>query len=126
MDKGIARGVAPAPGEGSPVATTGDALQARQAKVVTPTQQALRRFRRHRLAVAGVIIVAIFIALSAAAPLVARRGPNDIDLLARNQGPTARHWLGTDRTGRDTFARTLYAGRISLSIGLIAAAISIV
>ena len=126
MDKGIARDVAPAPGSGSPGTTIGEALSRRQTRVITPTQQALRRFRRHRLAVAGVIIVAIFIGLSVAAPLVARRGPNDIDLRARNQGPTAQHWFGTDRTGRDTFARTLYAGRISLSIGLVAATISIV
>ena len=96
-----------------------------RATVLTPTRQALRRFRRHRLAVVGVGIVTLFILLSAFAPLVARVDPNAIDLRARSQGPSAQHWLGTDRTGRDTFARTLYAGRVSLSIGLAAAAISI-
>ena len=98
---------------------------ARQARVLTPTRQALRRFRRHRLAVVGVIVLLLFIVLAAFAPLVARVGPDTVDLLARNQGPTAAHWLGTDRTGRDTFARTLYAGRVSLAIGFAAAAISI-
>ncbi len=96
-----------------------------QAKVLTPTRQALRRFRRHRLAVVGVGVLATFILLAALAPIVARSGPDTVDLLARNQGPTATHWLGTDRTGRDTFARTLYAGRVSLAIGFAAAAISI-
>jgi peptide/nickel transport system permease protein len=116
-------------GAGAPALAGGDTTAqgaGRRATVLTPTRQALRRFRRHRLAVIGVCVVTIFILLSAFAPLVARTGPNTIDLLARNQGPTARHWFGTDRTGRDTFARTLYAGRISLSIGLAAAAISIV
>ncbi len=104
-----------------------DALTARtQTKVLTPTGQALRRFRRHRLAVVGVLIVALFVLLAVFAPVVAREGPNTVDLLARNQGPTAKHWFGTDRTGRDTFARTLYAGRVSLSIGFAAAMISIV
>src|SRR5258707_9625227 len=98
----------------------------RHAEVLTPTRQALRRFRRHRLAVVGVVVLGIFILLSILAPIVARSGPNGVDLLARNQGPTAKHWLGTDRTGRDTFARTIYAGRVSLSIGFAAAAISIV
>ena len=97
----------------------------RRAKVVTPAGQALRRFRRHRLAVAGVALLALFVLLSLCAPLVARVEPNAVDLRARNQGPTPAHWLGTDRTGRDTFARTLYAGRVSLAIGFVAAAISI-
>jgi peptide/nickel transport system permease protein len=109
--------------------SAGDAtaqVVARQAIVLTPTRQALRRFRRHRLAVLGTVVVGLFILLSACAPLVARYNPDAVDLRARNQGPSAQHWFGTDRTGRDTFARTLYAGRVSLSIGLAAAAISIV
>ena len=97
----------------------------RRAKVVTPAGQALRRFRRHRLAVIGVALVALFVLLALFAPLVARVAPNAVDLRARNQGPTLQQWFGTDRTGRDTFARTLYAGRVSLSIGFVAAAISI-
>jgi peptide/nickel transport system permease protein len=92
----------------------------------TPTQQALRRFRRHRLAVVGVVVFTVFVLLSIFAPVVGRHGPNTVDLLARNQGPSAAHWFGTDRTGRDTLTRTLYAGRVSLSIGIVAAAISIV
>jgi len=108
----------------SPVAGT---RQSRKQMVVqTPVRQALRRFRRHRLAVIGVLVLAIFILLAIGAPVVARVGPDAIDLLARNQGPTAKHWFGTDRTGRDTFSRTIYAGRVSLSIGFAAAAISIV
>ena len=99
---------------------------ARQTTVLTPTRQAVRRFRRHRLAVIGTCVVALFLLLAAFAPLVARHDPDTVDLRARTQGPSARHWFGTDRTGRDTFARTLYAGRISLSIGFAAAAISIV
>jgi peptide/nickel transport system permease protein len=93
---------------------------------LSPTRQALRRFRRHRLAVVGVIIFGLFVLLAIFAPVVGRHGPNAVDLLARNQGPTAKHWFGTDRTGRDTLTRTLYAGRVSLSIGIVAAAISIV
>ncbi len=108
----------------SPVAGT---RQSRKQMVVqTPVRQALRRLRRHHLAVIGVLVLAIFILLAIGAPVVARVGPDAIDLLARNQGPTAKHWFGTDRTGRDTFSRTIYAGRVSLSIGFAAAAISIV
>lgn len=113
-------------GPGSLVRATTAPADIRRATVQTPTRQAFRRFRRHRLAVTGVFIVAAFILLSAFAPLVARVDPNTVNLRARSQGPSAEHPFGTDRTGRDTFARTLYAGRISLSIGLAAATISIV
>lgn len=113
-------------GPGSLVRATTAPAGIRRATVQTPARQAFRRFRRHRLAVTGVFIVAAFILLSAFAPIVARVDPNTVDLRARSQGPSAEHPFGTDRTGRDTFARTLYAGRISLSIGLAAAAISIV
>jgi peptide/nickel transport system permease protein len=94
--------------------------------VESPTRRALRRFRRHKLAVVGMVILGLFILLAVFAPVVARVDPNRVDLLTRNLGPTAKHWFGTDRTGRDTFARTLYAGRVSLVIGFAAAAISIV
>jgi peptide/nickel transport system permease protein len=98
----------------------------RRGAVISPTRQALRRFLRHKLAVIGMAIVGLFIVLSVFAPIVARVSPNKVDLRGRNQGPTLTHWFGTDRTGRDTFARTLYAGRVSLTIGFAAAAISIV
>lgn len=117
-----AEGVQPgAIGRAAPAAPAG----LRQTEVLTPTRQALRRFRRHKLAVVGVCIVAAFILLSAFAPVVARVSPNTVDLRGRNQGPSLHHWFGTDSTGRDTFARTLHAGRISLAIGIAAAGISI-
>ncbi len=95
-------------------------------RILSPTRQAVRRFLRHRLAVAGIVIFAVFCLLAIFAPVVARVGPDFVDLRARNLDPSPAHWFGTDRTGRDTFARTLYAGRVSLSIGIVAAAISIV
>ena len=122
MDKSVAETDARAPARSGQ-----DALAARKnAVVLTPTRQALRRFRRHRLAVVGVGVLTIFVLLAVFAPLISRVGPNAVDLLGRNQGPTAKHWFGTDRTGRDTFVRTIYAGRVSLLIGFAAAAISIV
>jgi peptide/nickel transport system permease protein len=102
------------------------ARAAKPSVAVSPTRQAFRRFRRHRLAVVGVVVFLLFVLLAVFAPVVGRHGPNAVDLLARNQGPSASHWFGTDRTGRDTLTRTLYAGRVSLSIGIIAALISIV
>jgi len=86
---------------------------------------ALRRFLRHRLAMIGVVIMAVLILLAVFAPLVAPYKPEQIDLLSRNQPPTVKHWLGTDQTGRDIFSRTVYAGQVSLLVGIAAVAISL-
>ena len=59
------------------------------------------------------------------APIIAPYSPNEIDLRGRNLGPSWQHLFGTDRTGRDTFSRVVYAGRVSLSVGLAAVVISV-
>jgi len=108
----------------SAAATSGGKLE-RTGRVESPLRQTVRRFVRHRLAMAGLVVVVLVGLLALFAPLVAVHDPNAIDLRARNVGPTAGHWFGTDRTGRDTFARVIYAGRVSLSVGIVAVAISV-
>jgi peptide/nickel transport system permease protein len=98
----------------------------REAKLEGLTRQIVRRFMRHRLAMSGLIVFGLISLLAIFAPIVARYDPDAVDLLARNQGPSWDHWFGTDRTGRDTFARVIYAGRVSLSVGVVAVAISVV
>jgi peptide/nickel transport system permease protein len=64
--------------------------------------------------------------VSVAAPLLTPYSPNELDLRSIRQPPSAAHWLGTDGTGRDVLTRLLYAGRISLSVGLVSVSISMV
>src|SRR6478752_8747820 len=99
--------------------------QLRSVRVQKPWLMAARRFRRNKLALAGLIVFALLLLLAVAAPLVAGHDPNAVNLRDRNQGPSLNHLFGTDRTGRDTFARTIYAGRVSLSVGVVAVAISL-
>jgi peptide/nickel transport system permease protein len=83
------------------------------------------RFRRHRLAVAGVIAVVVLVAGCAFGPMVSPWGPLTIDLRHRFQAPLAGpHWLGSDQLGRDLLVRLLMAGRISLTVGFVAMGIS--
>jgi peptide/nickel transport system permease protein len=82
-----------------------------------------RRFRRHRLAMAGLTILVVLVAAAVFAPLIAWHGPYSVDLMAYRLGPSADHWLGTDTAGRDVFSRLLHAGRVSLSVGLVAVGI---
>ncbi len=102
----------------------GDAF-GRNARIESPARQVVRRFRRHRLAMSGLVVFLLIVLACVFAPVLAQHDPDSIDLLARNQGPSRDHWFGTDRTGRDTFSRVLYAGRVSLTVGVVAVAISV-
>jgi peptide/nickel transport system permease protein len=80
--------------------------------------------RRQPTIVLGAAILALLIALAVLAPWIAP-DPMAMDISARLQGPSARHWFGTDNFGRDIFARTLHGARISLAVGLAVAALSV-
>jgi len=88
-----------------------------------------RRFRRHKLAMASLIVLFVLTGAAAAAPLIeAWLGVDAFtaDLHQRLLGPSLDHPLGTDEIGRDHLARLLYGGRVSLTVGLIAALFSAV
>ena len=84
------------------------------------------RFRRHPLALAGLILFALVLLATLAAPLIARYGYAALNLSEKFQSPSLEHFLGTDRVGRDIWSRTLYGGRVSLAVGFAAASISTV
>ena len=86
---------------------------------------ALRRFLRHRLALAGAAAVLLLALLCIIGPFLSPYGPLTIDLRHRFQAPFAGpHWLGSDQLGRDLLVRLLLAGQISLFVGFVAMAIS--
>ncbi|MDI9485673.1 MAG: ABC transporter permease [Bacillota bacterium] len=84
-----------------------------------------RRFRRSKLAVFGMIVLIFFVLLSIFAPFLTDHDPNRSNLRNRNLPPSREHLFGTDDMGRDVFARTLYGGRISLTVGLVSVGISL-
>lgn len=92
----------------------------------SPGRMALRRFLRHRAAVVSLIVLALIIIAVLFADVIAQQQPNATDLSAIRAKPSAEHWLGTDATGRDVFARVLHAGRVSLGVGLASAALAVV
>jgi len=82
-----------------------------------------RRFRRHKLAVTGAFVYLALVLLTLVGPLVWRTPINDIDFSASNTF-SAKHPLGTDDLGRDTMARVLWGGRVSIAVGLCAMVVS--
>ncbi len=83
-----------------------------------------RRFSHHRLAVLGAVVYLSLIAVTIVGPFVWKTSINDIDFTVSNQF-SAKHPLGTDDLGRDTLARVLYGGRISIAVGLSAMLVAI-
>ncbi|TIO24081.1 ABC transporter permease [Mesorhizobium sp.] len=77
--------------------------------------------RRHPLVIIGGGLLAVLILLALAAPLYAG-DPMNMDPFKRLQPPSAEMWFGSDHLGRDVFARTVFGARISLLVGLTAAA----
>lgn len=104
--------------------TAADAITFATAKPESLWGKARKRFLRHKLAIFGLVTLCLLIFVSVAAPLLTPYSPIELDLRAIRQPPSATHWLGTDGTGRDVFTRILYAGRISLSVGLVSVSIS--
>jgi len=83
-----------------------------------------RRFVRHKLAMFGLVVLIILCLAIFFASLWVPHSPTDQDILAGAQAPNGDHWFGTDNNGRDYFARVIFAGQISLKIGLAVALIS--
>lgn len=86
---------------------------------------ALKRFRKHKLAMIGLAVILIEFLVFFLLPLVMHLDQTSIDRAVRvYSGPSANHLLGVDNLGRDNFARFIYGGRISLTVGICSAIIS--
>ena len=95
-------------------------------KILTPSQLIWRRFRRHRMAVLGMIgfsLIVLFIIVGSV--YVSVEEANAVDLQSRLTSPNAEFIMGTDTTGRDIFARIIHGGQISLFVGITSVIVSV-
>lgn len=84
----------------------------------------MKRLRRNKMAMLGLVIVTMMVLMSLLAPVIAPYGYEQQDLYHIFAGPGEGHLLGTDNLGRDIFSRLLYGGRQSLKIGIVSVAIA--
>ncbi|HVQ74153.1 MAG TPA: ABC transporter permease [Candidatus Binatia bacterium] len=77
----------------------------------------LRVVLRRKVAVLGALLVAVNLLVALAAPIVAGRDPQIMDVKSRLSAPSAVHWLGTDDVGRDVWSRVVYGARLSMVVG---------
>ena len=86
---------------------------------------AWRQFRRHRLAMFGVVVFSILLVATLIGPFVYRASSDAIDYSQGLLGPSLAHPFGTDDLGRDLLARVLLGGRVSMAVGVFAVLIAI-
>lgn len=98
----------------------------------SPARLVLRRFQRHRLAMASVFVVAAIFGVSLLARSLAPFSPSALAVGnyflppgSADAKTGAVHYLGTDNIGRDYFSRLVYAGRISLTVAIVATSLTL-
>ena len=76
-----------------------------------------RRLRKNRLAVAGIVIIAIIVLSAVFADVIATQPTDGFVAAEAREGPSAKHWFGTDELGRDIYSRVVHGARFSLIVG---------
>ena len=89
-------------------------------------QTCWKRMKKDKLAMFGIVVIIAMAILAVFGPMLCPYSYDDADFMAILQGPSLKHWFGTDGLGRDVFVRTLYGARISLTIGFVAAIVNMV
>ena len=93
---------------------------------VSPTLQQLRdALRRHPTAIIGSLVLAAVALIALLAPWLGTVDPQALSPVQRLKPPSSEHWFGTDMLGRDVYSRVVYGSRISLTVGVSVAALSI-
>ncbi|MDR7239869.1 oligopeptide ABC transporter permease [Neobacillus drentensis] len=87
-------------------------------KSFSPLAIARKKFIKNKLAMISLIFLMIVSIVSILAPFITTADITRINIGQMSLEPSAEHWLGTDKAGRDVFTRLLYGGRISLLVGI--------
>jgi peptide/nickel transport system permease protein len=88
--------------------------------------RALKPWYKNGTLIAGIVIVGLLVLVALLAPLLTPYDPITQDLEHALQSPSAAHWLGTDKYGRDVLTRLMYGARIDLRVGFLAVLIPFV
>lgn len=101
-------------------------IKAESEDIRTPFKEFIRKFRKQKTALVAFAFIVLLVIIAFISYSVVPYGINEYDYSAIMQGPSAKHWFGTDEFGRDLFSRILCGTRISLSVGLLSVTIGAV
>ena len=85
-----------------------------------------QRLVRNRMALVSMIIIAALALSAILAPWIMPYGRDEPDFAHTREGPSASHWFGTDKLGRDVFTRIIYGGQVSLGVAFIGSVTALV
>jgi peptide/nickel transport system permease protein len=100
-------------------------IVARPAAPTTLSADTWQRFRRNRLALAGLAVVALLVVAAVGAPWLAPADPAKQSLIEKRARPGDKFLLGADEFGRDILSRVLFGSRVALLVGLLSVAIAL-
>jgi peptide/nickel transport system permease protein len=106
--------------------TTAAVASATRAMRRPARSRSLKAWYRNGTLIAGLVIVGLLVLLAVLAPLLTPYDPIKQDLQNSLLSPSADHWLGTDKYGRDVLTRLLYGARVDLRVGFLAVLIPFV
>lgn len=95
-----------------------------EAKKESQMMAVLKRLKKNKMAMFGLVILLALIAMAVFAPWIARFPYEEMHVLDKHQTPNATYWFGTDELGRDIFSRICCGARYSLSLGIMAVLVS--
>jgi peptide/nickel transport system permease protein len=107
------------------MAVSAGVMIARPAAPATLSADAWQRFRRNRLALAGLVVVALLVVAAVGAPWLAPADPARQSLIEKRARPGSKFLLGADEFGRDILSRVLFGSRVALLVGLLSVAIAL-
>ncbi len=87
--------------------------------------RAWAKLRRHRLGMAGLVLLGLIVLCAIFAPLIAPYDPTEVYYEALMVPPSAEFWLGTDEIGRDILSRLIYGARVSLEVVIVSILIAL-
>lgn len=109
----------------APLSPQDPAAQSMVRPSTTYWADAWRRLKRHRLAMAGLLVIALLGLSALVGPALSPYSYAVQDLERSYEPPSAAHWFGTDHLGRDVFVRVMHGARISLAVGFFTACIGL-
>jgi oligopeptide transport system permease protein len=109
----------------APVLGRGEGLEA-AVKGTSLWKDAWRRLRHNKMAMIGLGVVVFMVLVAVLAPIISPYGYDTINLRQTFKGPSAAHWFGTDKLGRDLLTRVMWGARISLMVGVVSTVVSII
>lgn len=101
-------------------------LKVKEKALRSLSADAMRRLFRNKLAIAGMVIMGVFLLTAIFAPLLAPYDPIKQELIMRRRPPSQEHWFGRDDLGRDILSRIIFGARLSLQVGVLSVGFAIV